>query len=131
MTIQLKGPYRTIMYHRYRPAKGEAYRPLQGVKVDPKLIEETQKKWEDKLFEVGVKLKRSDKGKDSRRYQYRKDQLSVCCIGIQMKEIKKAVKKYDLSDFLCRNKWLNEFRGRSFFVPGSLKTSLQQGAILF
>ncbi|OUN37891.1 hypothetical protein B5G28_09950 [Faecalibacterium sp. An77] len=40
-------------------------------------FEDGWKKWEDKLYEAGVKLKRSDKGKDSWRYQYYKDQPPV------------------------------------------------------
>lgn len=68
-------------------------------------FEDGWKKWEDKLYEAGVKLKRSDKGKDSWRYQYYKDQPPVCCIGIPMKEITKAAKKYHLPNFGCRSKW--------------------------
>lgn len=41
MTIQLEGPYRKIEYALYRPAKGEAYRPVQGAKVDPTLIKKS------------------------------------------------------------------------------------------
>lgn len=69
--------------------------------------DEGEKKWEDKLYEAGVKLKRSDKGKDSWRYQYYKDQPPVCCIGIPMKEIKEAVKKYDLSNFDSQSEWFS------------------------
>ena len=70
-------------------------------------FEDGWKKWEDKLYEAGVKLKRSDKGKDSWRYQYYKDQPPVCCIGIPMKEIKEAVKKYDLSNFDSQSEWFS------------------------
>ena len=45
MTVQLKGPYRKIEYSLYRPAKGEAYRPIQGAKVDLKLIKEKTSTW--------------------------------------------------------------------------------------
>lgn len=69
--------------------------------------DEGEKKWEDRLYEAGLNLKRSDKGKDSWRYQYYKDQSPVCCIGIPMKEIKEAVKKYDLSNFDSQSEWFS------------------------
>lgn len=69
--------------------------------------EEGEKKWEDRLYEADLNLKRSDKGKDSWRYQYYKDQPPVCCIGIPMKEIKEAVKKYDLSNFDSQSEWFS------------------------
>lgn len=69
--------------------------------------DEGEKKWEDRLYEAGLNLKRSDKGKDSWRYQYYKDQPPVCCIGIPMKEIKEAVKKYDLSNFDSQSEWFS------------------------
>ena len=56
VTVQLKGPYRKIEYSLYRPAKGEAYRPFGDVKIAPKLIKKSKKKW--KLEEAEIEYSR-------------------------------------------------------------------------
>ena len=72
--------------------------------------EDSEKQWEDKLYNAGLKLKRNDNGKDSWRYEYYKGEPSVCCIGIPMEEIEKAVEKYNLRNFDSRNKRSNQLQ---------------------